>query len=405
MGVLSRIRPHVLNRFGAETVEIPSWLRSSLVGYWSGGHRDNVYYPLTNIVANGNFANGTTGWATSGANIANESGRLAITATAQYGGGRQTITTVVGRTYYYTVTLEGTTDNYVLIVGIGASSKALPSNGTHKITILFTATGTSHILQFSDSRASGWTKFWADNAMIYDLSASPGAGIEPTLTDLDAILAADGTNYWDGTRNILCNPASKYYWADYSGNARHGKLTNFAYATGSNLDQYGAYFDGVDDYISIADSPALRLTAGGTLWAWINPKSIGETAGRIFDKSIGSYSFGFNTDNRLWGNINAGVDLYSANNTLVLGTWQFVAMTFNSTGRRLYKNAANVTASGGAEIALPANAAGIVAIGNRSTATDRTFDGQIGLAGICTRALTASEIRYLFEATRRKYGV
>jgi hypothetical protein len=103
----------------------------------------------------------------------------------------------------------------------------------------------------------------------------------------------------------------------------------------------GCYtFDKIDDYIQLADSQELRMINGGTIAVWIYPKSVGESYGRVIDKS---------TDTGL----SNGYALYLQANIIVFGTygsptssrsvisfnqWQFVTVTFNNSGRKnIYK--------------------------------------------------------------------
>jgi hypothetical protein len=81
-----------------------------------------------------------------------------------------------------------------------------------------------------------------------DLTDIFDTGNEPTKEEMDAIIAFVGA-YWSGSRNVLCNPSSKYYWHDFSSNNRHAKLNNFAYTAASGWNGTSLAFDGVDDYI------------------------------------------------------------------------------------------------------------------------------------------------------------
>lgn len=47
----------------------------------------------------------------------------------------------------------------------------------------------------------------------------------------------------------------------------------------------------------------------------------------------------------------------------------------------------------------------LLTVGNRSGATDRTFDGDIDVASVYNRVLTASEIKQNFEAMKGRYGL
>lgn len=412
---------------------VPSWLKPNLVGYWSGQKRENVYYPLTNLVTNGNFANGTTGWSSSTADISVLDNVLSVvcgeTSTTYFHVYQDTTlsyaeSTIINFRGQARVTDSGISRLELRLYAIDLSFKVSSviqnkptANAWYPYNINLTVSA-----DMADKNLRVWlhaevpsgtgTGKMAQHKLITmtNLTAIFGAGSEPTAAEMDAILAADGTPYWDGTRNVLFNPNSKYFWYDYSGNGRHMKMSNLAYTAGSNLDANGFDVDGVDDYGSIADSAATRLTTGGTLLAWIKPRSIGETGGRIFDKSISTsaangYSLYLSEPNRIAATINTGNALISRYNAVPYNAWSFVVITLNSSGRHIYVNGVDVTSAGGTETALPPDVAGPVCIGNRAGATDRTFNGIIDRPMIINRALTQAEIQYLFEATRKYYGV
>ena len=215
--------------------------------------------------------------------------------------------------------------------------------------------------------------------------------------------------YYSGKKLNGWNNATDKKWYDSSGNGRHADMVNLAYTGNSNLDAYGFNVDGVDDFATIADSAATRLTGGGTLFVWIKPVDAGEVnVGRIFDKSTnatggGGYMLRCATTNRLVVYVNNGTPLVSTDNAFTARAWQLVAVTIDSSGRALYVNAVNKTNTGGSETALPPNTVGSIAIGNRAEFTDATFNGQIDRAGICNRALSQAEIYQIYMATRRFY--
>lgn len=224
-------------------------------------------------------------------------------------------------------------------------------------------------------------------------------------------LGDDLVCYFTGTKLNGWNNSVDAKWFDASGNGRHMAMNNLAWEGNSNLDGYGFNVDGVDDYGSIADSADTRLTQGGTLMAWINPRTLGEGSnGRIIDKSNGDWGTSGYTLHLLPSNafrcvINSSAATVSTSSVITLNKPQLAAVTFSTLGRHLYINAIDVTASGGTETALPPDVAGTVCIGNRANATDRTFDGQIDKPRIIKRALTQAEIAQIYQNERRFYGV
>ncbi len=180
------------------------------------------------------------------------------------------------------------------------------------------------------------------------------------------------------------------------------------------LDE-GYDFDGVDDYIEVAHDASQLLTTGGSVEAWIKPDSVGELDGRIVDKSNGlygtdGYSFGVTSTNRAWfliGDVGAGSIVFSADNSVIFGdgNWYHVMATWTDTGLvTIYINGA-VSGTPG----ISADPAGITTtnalrIGNRSGATDRTFDGLIGESRLYNVELTPAEVLQNYNSTKSKYG-
>ncbi|MDD3170310.1 MAG: LamG domain-containing protein [Candidatus Pacebacteria bacterium] len=159
-------------------------------------------------------------------------------------------------------------------------------------------------------------------------------------------------------------------------------------------------FDGIDDYIELVDSYDLRMTTGGTISVWIYPRTLGEaSAGRVIDKSTSTtgangYCIFLVGSNAIAFRINAEASyLNSSSDAITLNQWQLVTVTFNAAGRKIYVNGVDKTASGGSLTALPPDIAGVVTIGNRAGATDRTFDGYIDEVRIYNMVVPSSQIQ------------
>jgi hypothetical protein len=412
----------LISKFGAmlsnsDLSEIPSSALANLIARYQRDKLEDVSYGLNQLVTNGNFADGTTGWLFSNAGTpAVSGGEIIFTPTAPptletttqhvY----QSVNFVTGYKYYCRGEIYGDTDTVLRLTTIEIGRVTTPNTYQTFSAVYTSAITTIRAFGVRSIKESGFTQMKAKNLMFIDLTSIFGAGLEPTAAEMDAILTADGTGYWDGERQVVCNPDLKYFWYDYSANSRHTYLGNLAYAAGSTLSATnGLELDGVDDYGNIADSAATRLTTGGTLAAWIYPETAGEnSSGRIFDKSTDtSGTNGFlvahGSNNKINAIINAGVTLASNESVITFTAWQHVAVTFDGTGRHIYVNGIDVTASGGAETALPPDVAGVVCVGNRASATDRTFDGYIDRAMMFDRALTPTEILAIYNGTRGKY--
>jgi hypothetical protein len=191
---------------------------------------------------------------------------------------------------------------------------------------------------------------------------------------------------------------------DESGYGNNGVLSGAAYTAGKINN--GLSFDGVDDYVSIADAPSLDLTKVFTIMAWIKADSYGEAnLGRIIDK-VGAYTFFLSaTDKNLSMvfYVSAAVHQFfsTANSLLIDGKWHHVAVTFdNSLASANVKffidGVAKGTANDTSTIDTNANS---LYVGNRS-ALDRTFDGIIDEVYIYDRALSQSEIEAIMNGAR-----
>jgi hypothetical protein len=183
--------------------------------------------------------------------------------------------------------------------------------------------------------------------------------------------------------------------------------------TGALWRPNGHYFDGVDDYMEVPHHSGQLLTTGGSVEAWIKPEGWGEGTngqGLIVDKSAGlAGNDGF--EMRLDGlsdlllvRINGGTSRNSGSFSISLGNWHHVVATWDNTGYTII--CVNGEKSGAPGVS--ADPAGITTtnnlrIGNRSGATDRTFDGLIGEVRIYNRDLTLQEIQHNYLATKWRY--
>jgi len=185
-------------------------------------------------------------------------------------------------------------------------------------------------------------------------------------------------------------------------------ISDIIFKSGNDCVTGGCYeFNGITSYVEILDSQEMRMTQGGTITAWIYPRSLGElNVGRIIDKSTATsgangYIFYILGSPRLSINTHDGTTATSTSssaNTLILNQWNFVTVTLNNLGRHIYVNGVNVTSGSGDETGLPPDVAGAVRIGNRAGATDRTFDGYIDDVRIYNAALSSSQVKQNYIA-------
>ncbi len=204
--------------------------------------------------------------------------------------------------------------------------------------------------------------------------------------------------------------------SDYSRSNNDGTITGATSVPGRKgtaLD-----FDGADDTVPTAMTSNTAFTNGFTISAWIKPDSAGEhpgvesvAGGRIVDKTSDIYaSNGFTyytaySDNTLAFIGNDGSRRVSADISAYYGHWIFVTVTVASNATVTHYINGAVSGTPGTTNALSGiTTANALTIGNRSTATDRTFDGTIDEVRIYDRVLTAEKISQLYRDGNQTIG-
>lgn len=184
--------------------------------------------------------------------------------------------------------------------------------------------------------------------------------------------------------------------------------------TGATWGIQGRTFDGVDDQIVVADGAdsALDLITAMTYEVWVKPDDGGDDYGRflvkmnaaetVFKTQLGKEA-GDETNVR-WEQVDltSGV-LNSGTGKMVTGSWNHVVGTYSSVSstRIIYVNGVNV-ASDTPTGTIVSTLGGKVKLGSMQAGTQNIL-GTIGEARIYSRALTATEIRRNFLATRWRY--
>lgn len=195
---------------------------------------------LVNLLANSDFSGGTTGWTTSEGTLTLNSGKLRFVSAVNgvYASFRITpdILYTAGRKYYFSAetTLETTKDLVApnLYIGVNASQAilAFPNvTGPARSSAVFTALSTtSSTIIFS--RLSQGKYMDLDNVMLIDLTACFGAGKEPTLAEMDAIMARY-PNSWFAKETPQLLPT--YDWLKLTQGAATNLVTNGDFSNGT----------------------------------------------------------------------------------------------------------------------------------------------------------------------------
>jgi hypothetical protein len=179
-------------------------------------------------------------------------------------------------------------------------------------------------------------------------------------------------------------------------------------------NSYSALFNGTNSTLITNSTDPEIWQNGFTLVAWVNNYGWGgNTVGRIFDKATGAaandgfYFCLYSLNERLYTTINNGGGKSSSNNSINLNKWQFVVLTINANSKINFYigDLDNDSIISGSEDQESGSISGItttnpLTIGNRSTALDRTFDGQISMAQAYSKVLTLEKITRIYKSTK-----
>jgi hypothetical protein len=182
--------------------------------------------------------------------------------------------------------------------------------------------------------------------------------------------------------------------ADLSGHNHPGTLSGPAWSTAGHAG--GALsFDGVNDYVTVADQAELRLTSAMTLEAWVRPSALGSTWRTVlFKEQAGhmTYALYANTDTgRPTAQAYVGGERDARGATaLAVGAWTHLAATYDGTTVRLFVN--GVQAAAKAASGPMATSTRPLKIGGNAVFGE-WFTGLIDDVRVYNRALTAAEIQ------------
>lgn len=283
---------------------------------------------------------------------------------------------------------------------------------TGNVTSLSLASGENYGV---DDLKNGWWRVW------YSSTLSTGGGYYPQLNNgngsmyVGAIQIEEksyATAFVEGSRGTTV--ATGGGWADMTNNGNHGELINgVSYDSGS----LGALsFDGVNDRIEINNNELARIGTGNhTIMAWVNNDIVTEEdfigTGGISTGNVllmiysqaGGGSGGFR--GHAWGSTGNSNTLDSPR-AIGTGNWNLLVQRVEWGGNiDLFENGIK-TATKILVGSAPSSSASKFIIGARSTSTGNShFDGKISNVMVFNRALTDSEIKQIYEATRARYGL
>ena len=180
--------------------------------------------------------------------------------------------------------------------------------------------------------------------------------------------------------------------ADATGRGHAGTISGALWSTAG---KYGGAlsFDGVNDWVTIADANDLDLTSAVTLAAWVRPAALGNRWRTVVFKEGSPLAYSLYAHDRVSapvGEIRTG-SLVTARGTgpLPLNAWSHLAATYDGAALRLYVNGALVrtTVTSGN---MPVTA-GVLRLGGNNIWSE-WFSGLIDEVRIYDRALSQTEL-------------
>ncbi|NCU38618.1 prepilin-type N-terminal cleavage/methylation domain-containing protein [Candidatus Saccharibacteria bacterium] len=181
------------------TSSTPSASEGACAGSTAGG----LYVPLTNLVSNGDFSGGTTGWLTSNAGTVTLVDNAATftpignpTSTTGTHHIYKSVALVTGQVYYLRSDVYGK-------ARMALTTYSYPSNttntwGTYIARQVATITGV-RAFGVRSKLTSAWEQIQCKNLLIINLTTAFGAGNEPTVAQMDAIMQQFPNQWFDGT--------------------------------------------------------------------------------------------------------------------------------------------------------------------------------------------------------------
>lgn len=204
---------------------IPTTIDGRSVGIWgSRNFKADPDYPsgtvktlavpsatnITNMVSNGDFASGTTGWTIENFTSVVTSPKIRLTSTVATPTAARissTMTFTSGHKYYIRLTFQKISGSLTKVVQttqngtIAQNDTVVSDTSVKNVSFISTATITGSTLLRMCYPTTGLAigdviDFWSP--VVLDLTALYGAGNEPTAVWMDAFLAANFTSSWFG---------------------------------------------------------------------------------------------------------------------------------------------------------------------------------------------------------------
>jgi len=225
-------------------------------------------------------------------------------------------------------------------------------------------------------------------------------------------IVTDGLVFCVDAANKRSYPGAGTVWTDLTKNKIDGTLTNgptFDSANGGSI-----VFDGTDDEVNTNQQIQFDNTDPYTLSAWIYA-SVANNNQIINNEntSYRGYQFGINPSQYLYlflrNTVTTNYIGIVCDNVFPTDIWKYVTATHDgsssSAGLKIYINGVEQSVSQEGTLTSTTVSDETTLIGRRRPTTQGAFNGNIALAQIYNRALTAEEIKQNYKATKGRFEV
>jgi glucose/arabinose dehydrogenase/PKD repeat protein len=282
-----------------------------------------------------------------------------------------------------TVDLRFETAPAGLQLSVGSHTGAAPFTRT---VIVGSTQGLSAPAQTLGGRSYAFAN-WSDGGAQNHSITAPASAATYRATFTESAPASGLVGAWG------FDEASGAQALDASGRGNTGTLSG---ATRSASGRFGAAlsFDGLDDWVTVADSASLDLSTGMTLEAWVHPTALGtrwrtaaikEAPGALAYALYASEGSG-----RASGHVTTGAESDVRSTAAVpVNAWTHLATTFDGSTLRLYVNGSQVASR--AVAGQIVNSTGPLRFGGNAIWPE-AFQGRLDEIRVYERALTAAEV-------------
>ena len=183
--------------------------------------------------------------------------------------------------------------------------------------------------------------------------------------------------------------------ADASGGGFAGTLSG---ATWTPAGKFGSAlsFDGVNDWVTVADAAALDLTSGMTIEAWVYPTALSGWRTVALKEAPGGLAYALYANDNVptrpsgYVNLGAGDRVVTGAGPLPLNTWSHIAVTYGDGNQRFFVNGQQVGAVARTGNIRTTN--NPLRFGGNNVWLNEFFSGRLDEIRLYNRPLSAAEI-------------